>query len=169
MHVKPLVCSLVLIVLSVALLGCTGGGTRRRSAPTTERLGYVLNKHLISIDAEFNPETGYIIPGYTALTVALANKSMRPFRLRPDKDRWQVRDRKGRWHKGINEIQYEAQEAWDRLHPEARRLMEYPVMVPPGYTQTFEIFFKGDLNLAGFRAIRHRNTISGKTYTFTRY
>lgn len=160
---------LLLLILPLLTVSCGGSGRRGRSAPTTERFGYVLGKYNISIDGEYNPDTGHVISGYTAVTVAIANKSFKALRLRPDKDRWRIKDRRGKWHRGINEIQYEAADAWQNLHPDAQRLMAYPLMVPPGYTQTFEIFVPGEHDLSGFRAIQHHNAILGKTFTFTRY
>jgi hypothetical protein len=132
-------------------------------------LGYILPRYNFSIDAEFNPRTAHIIPGYTALTVAIVNKGFRAVRLRPDKDHWKFKDRKGRWHTGITDIQYEAPERWHRLHPRARKLILYPDAVPQGYTQTFQIFVPGEVNLAGFHTLKHYNATLKKTFTFTRY
>lgn len=170
---KRILFALFVISITFGGISCAGGGRANKTSSirgsTQGQLGYVLPKYNFSIDAEYSTEVALVIPGYTAITVAIANKSLKAIKLRPDKDRWRIKDRKGKAYNAINEIQYEAPQAWNSLHPEARRMMEYPMMVPPGYTQTFEVFFPGELDLSGFREIQYYNEASGKTFTFSRY
>ena len=165
---------IVALVVSLPLVQCATTSTSpkepKREMVTENQLGHVLPGYFFSIDAAYDPSIEGIIPGYTAITVAVVNKSLKPLEFRPDTDRWKIKDRKKKWHRAVNEIQYEAPEAWESLHPEARRLISYPVLVPPGYTQTFQLFFPGDdIDFAGFYEIQHYNAGLNKTFTFTRY
>ncbi len=166
--------SLVVTLLGFTLLfsACAGSvpaDRKRTKRSTTNQLGYVLPGYNFSIDADYNPRTAGFFSGYTSLTVAIVNKGFHAIRMRPDKDRWKVKDRQGRWHRGILEIQYEEPLIWSRLDPRAQKIMLYPEMVPPGYTQTFQIFIPGTVNLAGFDRIKYYNATAKKTFTFTRY
>lgn len=162
-----------LLLASTSLNQCATTETSKKTKPdmeTENKLGHVLPGYFFSIDAQYDPSVQAILPGYTTITVAVVNKSLRPIEFRPDEDRWKIQDRKKKWHRAVNEIQYEEPDLWESLHPEARRLMAYPVVVPPGYTQTFQLFFPGDnIELGGFYEIQHYNAAFKKTFTFTRY
>ncbi len=167
------VIKLITLAVGISLLfsACVISGAKSGSKKDvlTNRLGYVLPKYNFSIDAAYDPRTAGIIEGYTALTVAVVNKGFGAVTMRPDKDSWKIKDRGGSWHRGILDIQYEAPEQWHRLHPKAKQLMIYPTAIPPGYTQTFQLFFPGQVDLAGFDRIRYHSGDKKKTFTFTRY
>lgn len=163
---------IVSVVVGLSLVQCATTSPKKPKTEmvTENKLGHVLPGYFFSVDAQYDPNIQGLIPGYTAITVAVVNKSLQALEFRPDEDRWKIQDRQKKWHRAVNEIQYEAPEAWESLHPEARRLISYPVVVPPGYTQTFQLFFPGDnLDLAGFYEIQHYNAGKKKTFTFTRY
>ena len=170
---KQLFCLLSVLCTLTFLTQCAstnnGNSTKKPKAPTENRLGYVMPKYNFSIDGDYNTQTAHLIPGYTAVTVAIANKGFNPILLQPDKDRWRIKDRKGKWHKAVNEIQYEAPELWEKLQDETQKMIAYPAMVPPGYTQTFSLFFPGEVNLAGFKAIEFYSASWEKKLTFKRY
>jgi len=164
---------ILLISIVVLVTACVSSGSKppkKRKLSTKNQLGYVLPGYLFSIDAAYDPKIQGMIPGYTAMTVAVVNKGFEQITFRPDTDRWIIKDRDGKQHKAINDIQYAAPAAWDGLHPETRRLIAYPTVVPPGYTQTFQLFFpKEDVDFAGFIYIKHYNATAKKTFTFSRY
>ncbi len=158
-----------MILLGTACVSTGPNPNKKKKTPTTNRLGYVMPRYNFSLDAEFNPRTARILPGYTGLTVAAANKDFRPLRFRPDKDKWRVRARGGKWHRALVEMQYEAPESWARLHPKVQQIVSYPDTVPPGYTQTFKVFIPGEHDLTGFLAIEFYSGVLQKKFTFTRY
>lgn len=163
----------LLLCFGLIVSACATSGERKKKSTvkkeTTQQLGYVLAGYNVSVDGQFDPKVSDIIEGYTAFTIAIANKSFKPLSLRPDKDLWQIKDRDGKWYRAINDIQFEAADRWEQLHPDAQRLLAYPVVVPAGYTQTFEVFLKGQVDLRGFLAIKHYNAGEDVTWTFTRY
>jgi len=167
---------LLILLTSIVVLvsACVSSGSsnppKKPKLATKNQLGYVLPGYLFSIDASYDPKIQGMIPGYTAVTVAVVNKGFEQITFRPDTDRWVIKDRLGKQHKATNDIQYKAPAAWDSLHTETRRLIAYPTVVPPGYTQTFQLFFpKEDVDFAGFLYIKHYNATAKKTFTFTRY
>ena len=158
------------IVSVVSCVSTTSSSKPKTEKVTSNKLGHVLPGYFFSIDAEYEPKLNNLITGYTAITVAVANKGLIPIEFRLDKDRWQVKDRNKKWHRAIIDIQYEVPQQWAQLHPETRRMIIYPVTVPPGYTQTFQLFFPGNnLDLAGFLVLKHFNDGESETFTFTRY
>lgn len=168
---RPL-CLVLFVACSLLFSACTTSGDpkpKKSKDVLTNQLGYVLPKFHFSIDGYYDARTANMMPGYTALTVAVANKGFQNIAMRPDKDVWRVKERGGKWHKAILDIQYQEPEYWQRLSPRAQQLILYPTEVPPGYTQTFQLFVPGKVNLAGFDAIKYRSGNAKKTFTFTRY
>ncbi len=166
--------TIIMLGLAVSLVaGCVTVGSSGRAKKGKDvrenRLGYVLPKYNFSIDANYDPRAASLIQGYTGITVAVTNKGLRGLLMRPDKDHWKVKDREGKWHRAILDIQYEAPEAWERLPIKARGLVLYPDGVPAGHTQTFQIFIPGTINLAGFDRIKYYSADMKKAFTFTRY
>jgi hypothetical protein len=166
-------CLVFFVCMSLGITACmtTDGEPRskKRKDIRNARLGYVLPVYNFAVDAEYSEVASKMIKDFSALTVAIANKSMQAVQMRPDKDRWRVKDRSGKWRSATNDIQYSHRDAWLALNEKTQRLVSYPLIVPVGYTQTFELFFDGSPDLAGFLEIEYYNAYQKKSFRFTRY
>ena len=155
--------SFILLLLSTLLivtLGCVTvpKNKKKSSGPITAYLGQNIIQYAISIDAQHYTQLDTLLPKYKILTIAMTNQSLGTLRLDPLKDKWKVQDYRGRWHKAINSLEVHDPKSWNQIPEKMQKLIRYPITVPTGFTQTFDIFFPAKkVQLKDFRALRYYN------------
>jgi len=144
--------SLGIILTSISVAGCMGGGGG--STPkTASQTRLNLPNWGIVIDATYDTKLDGVIPGYKILTVALTNRSVDIIKLDQASDQWFIEDAWGKKQKGINSLRLRDPNVWAQLPPKVKDIIEYPGGVQMGYTQTFDLFFPDSIDLQRFRSI----------------
>lgn len=110
----------------------------------------------VGFDVNYDSELDSVVPGYKILTVAYKNNSMNIIQMDPVNDRWIVEDRRGRKMKAIINLRNEDPDTWAALPKRLKMLIEYPLLIPIGTTQTIDLLFKQNVNLSEFRAVTFR-------------
>ncbi|HCU25625.1 MAG TPA: hypothetical protein DF383_11470 [Deltaproteobacteria bacterium] len=139
------------VLLIFALAACSyreSGGPNSGGQARVE-----LHKQGVIIEAKYNPDLDNLIPGYKIVTVALTNHGFDLLKLNPLRDRWEIVDALGQNRRASNGLRIKDPKAWSRLPPQVKELIEYPVGVTVGYSETIDLFFPNNIDLTAFRAI----------------
>ena len=146
----------------IALTACFG---EKEDNPKTSSSAHVdVNKEGITLDAKYDNRLDNLIPGYKIVTVAVTNNGVDIMKLNPLKDRWDVTDAYGKPRRAINSLRISNPQAWSSLPEKVKSLIEYPVGVSVGYTETMDLFFPNSLDLTAFRSISFYNGTNDKKY-----
>jgi hypothetical protein len=146
----------------LALVGCFSAEKKDAKGSSSQRME--LHKHGIIIEAKYDPRLDNLIPGYKMLTVALTNNSVDVIRLNPLKDRWAVVDAYGKPRKAINSLRIKDPQTFSRLPSQVQQLIEYPVGISVGYSETVDLFFPSHLDLTSFRSVSYYNAENKQEY-----
>jgi hypothetical protein len=73
--------------------------------------------------------------------------------LDPLKDTWYVENRRGKKIRAITNLRNKDPDVWSGLPKRLKVLIEYPLLIPIGSTQTIDLMFKNNSNLNEFRAV----------------
>jgi len=98
-----------------------------------------------------------LIPGYKIVTIALTNNSVDVLKLNPIKDRWEITDAAGKNRRAINSMRVHNPSLFGRLPSKMQNLVDYPVGISVGYSETIDIFFPAATDLRNFRNISFYN------------
>lgn len=150
---------LPLIIISLM----TGCFWKKEKPPQTSR-HLEMNKSGIIMDANYDPRLDNLIPGYKMVTVAVTNNSTDVLRLNPLKDRWVVVDAYGRKQKAINSIRIKDPKTFGQLPAQVRELIDYPVGIAVGYSETVDLFFPLRMDLNSFRTVSYYSSDRKKTF-----
>lgn len=107
----------------------------------------------VTLEADYDPRLDNLVPGYKIITVALTNNSFEVIKLNPLKDRWEIIDAAGRPRKAINSIRVHNPRIFSSLPSQMQTLVDYPVGVNIGYSETIDLFFPQSTDLRNFRTI----------------
>lgn len=155
---KLLAPSLSLIILA-ALMACTASDKEPGTSARVELL-----KQGITLDARYDPRLDNLIPGYKILTVAVTNNSVDILRLNPLRDKWEITDAMGKKRKAINSLRIKDPGLFSRLPSKVQQLIDYPVGISVGYSETIDLFFPQSVDLNAFRTISFFNANLDQTF-----
>jgi len=139
--------ALVLILLTACF------GAKESKNPNNSGSRVELHAQGITIDAKYNADLDNLIPGYKIVTVGLTNNGVDILKLNPLRDRWEIVDAAGRKIKAYNCLRIKDPHTFSRLPSRMKEMIEYPVAVPLGYSETLDLFFPNHIDLTGFRSI----------------
>lgn len=134
----------------ISLVACFSSKGGAKSS-TSQRLA--VHKHGIILDANYDPRLDNLVPGYKIMTVVVTNNGFDVLRLNPLKDKWEVTDAMGRKHKAINSLRIKNPSLFSQLPSKVQQLVDYPVGISVGYSETVDLFFPNKLDLRAFRSI----------------
>ncbi len=134
-----------------ALTACFGA--RESSNPKNSGSRVELHKEGIIIDAKYNADLDNLIPGYKMITVGLTNNGVDILKLNPLSDRWEIVDATGKKLRAYNTLRIKDPQTWSRLPAKVKELVEYPVAINMGYSETIDLFFPSSNDLSDFRSI----------------
>ncbi|MBI1909327.1 MAG: hypothetical protein HYS22_04075 [Deltaproteobacteria bacterium] len=157
----------VVVLMLVLFSGCVPSRSSQRSQGPTKisgPSGYMMTPYGITIEARYEPSLDQLMPGYKIVIVSLTNNSMDPIPMDAIKDKWVIETLNGRKLKATNSLRLKDPKVWSDLPKEKKSLMEYPHTVPIGYTQTFDIFIRGNPNLEDFHAVTYKNEAMGMIF-----
>lgn len=146
--------SLVLITSIFALTSCFS--SKDANNPKTSH-HMEASKNGIVIDATYDPRLDNLIPGYKILTIALTNNSADVLKLNPIKDRWEITDAAGKNRRAINSMRVHNPSLFGRLPSKMQNLVDYPIGISVGYSETIDVFFPLNTDLRNFRNISFYN------------
>lgn len=139
------------ILIGFFILSACFSGKEGKKAGTSQRVA--VHKHGIILDAKYDPRLDNLIPGYKIITVAVTNNGYDILRLNPLKDRWEITDAYGRKQKAMNSIRIKDPSTFSRLPDQVQQLVDYPVGISVGYSETIDLFFPATQELKAFRSI----------------
>lgn len=107
----------------------------------------------MGFEAVYDPRLDNLIPGYKIVTVAITNSSLEYLQLDLLADQWWVVDRNKSKHKAILSLRDKNPDAWAKLAPRLRKIIEYPLMVRIADTATIDLLFPNNVRLNEFREV----------------
>lgn len=159
---KKIILSVFIPLLTLSLLTACFSSKDKVKGTTARRME--LMKQGLTIDAKYDPRLDNLIPGYKMMTVVLTNNSFDVLRLNPLKDRWEVTDAYGKKLKGITSLRIKDPRTFGRLPGKVQQMIDYPVGISVGYSETLDIFFPLSRELASFRSVSFYNAERKVTY-----
>lgn len=141
---------LICIPLLPLLISCFKGKDADTSK-NTQQLN--IQKEGILIDAKYDPRLDNLVPGYKILTVGLTNNGYDILRLNPLSDKWEIVDASGKTRKAITSLRIKDPGRFGQLPSRMQQLLEYPVGISVGFSETIDLFFPGNVSLDSFRSI----------------
>lgn len=160
---KKVVIRGILPIITIALLtACFSGRESGKKGSSSHRLN--ISKHGVILDANYDPRLDDLIPGYKILTVAVTNQSVDVMRLNPLKDKWEVVDAMGKKRRAINSLRIKNPHVFSQLPSKVQQLIDYPVGISVGYSETVDLFFPDHVDLNAFRTISYYNAEREQVY-----
>ncbi|MCP5468435.1 MAG: hypothetical protein H7A32_04115 [Deltaproteobacteria bacterium] len=153
---------IVVAFLSLSFLSCYPSAEKQDKGTTNREMK--LHKHGITIDARYDPRLDNLIPGYKIMTIGLTNSGYDVLRLNTLKDHWEIVDAWGRKQKAIHSLRVKDPHTFVRLPDKLQQMVEYPVGVSVGYSETIDLFFPKDTDLKAFRAVSFYSAERKMTY-----
>jgi len=109
----------------------------------------------IVIDASYDPRLDTLVEGYKVINVALDNRSFNIIYFSPEKDAWSVKLAGRRKPvKAIYNLRNQDPKAWASLPEGARNIVGYPLVLPIGGREVFDIFVPDTFDLQKFNELR---------------
>jgi len=130
-------------------------GARESTNPRNSGSHLELQKEGITIDAKYNADLDNLIPGYKIVTVGVTNNSVDLLKLNPLRDHWDIVDATGTTRRAYNSLRIKDPTTFSHLPDKVRELIEYPVAINMGYSETIDIFFPSTVDLTNFRSISY--------------
>ena len=155
--------ALFLCLLSCA--ACVGHGVQPREKKPAAIMvpsGTQIPTLGLAFDVSYDPSTDGVIPTYRIVNVGITNNSLEVIPLDPYTDRWRVVDRAGRKHDATVSLRRENPAVWAQLPVGLKKLIQYPLLLPIGTTQSLDILFSDRINLNEFREIIFESTGLGR-------
>ncbi len=151
------------VTVAALLAACV---TSRDDKPSTSSRVEVPNQG-VTIDAKYDSRLDNLIPGYKILTLAVTNNGFDVIKLNPLKDKWEIVDAYGKTRRAINSLRVQNPSLFNRLPGKLQSLIEYPVGVAVGYTETIDVFFPQHQELTAFRSISFYNSERDQKFDVT--
>lgn len=142
------------------LAGCVGRGVEVRAKkppPVITLAGTQIPALAIAFDISYDPKTDGVVPDYSIVNVSITNNSLQVVPLDPMADKWWIVDRKGKRHAGIISLRRTDPDRWASLPVGLKKLLEYPLMVPIGSTQSIDLLTPAKVNLNELREVVFRS------------
>lgn len=118
----------------------------------------------VGFDVIYDPSLDNVVPGYKILTVAYTNNSMDIIQMEVLNDKWYVVDRSGGKKQAIINLRDRDPDVWKNLSQKLKILLEYPLLIPAGATQTIDLLFKKSANLGEFKMVIYKQDSSGRQF-----
>ncbi len=118
--------------------------------------GATVPKLGIAFDASYDSRLDNFIPGnkYKVLQVGLFNNSFNIIAMDPKRDKWVVETAEGRKsYTAIVDLRLEDPKTWNELSDSARKSLVYPLLLPIGARQVFDLFVPYDAPLESMRQV----------------
>ena len=108
----------------------------------------------MAIDASYDPRFDNFVPGYKILQVAIVNNSFNMIPMDPKKDKWSVVTLEGKKvYPAIVDLRLDNPRAWNALPEKTRNIIAYPLILPIGARQVFDLFVPAGAPLETFRQV----------------
>jgi hypothetical protein len=117
--------------------------------------GATLSPLGISIDGSYDARLDALLPGYKVVNVVLENRSFDIIYLDPERDKWWVKvsDKKAPVV-AIYNLRKQDTDAWSKLPDKAKNLIGYPLVLPVGAKEVFDLFVPTATDLSQFTELR---------------
>ncbi|HKY62855.1 MAG TPA: hypothetical protein VJR29_05485 [bacterium] len=148
---------------ALTFLALTACFSARESGPKNSAR-VELHQHGIIIEAKYEPALDNLVPGYKIVTVGLTNNGTDILKLNPLRDRWEIVDATGQKRKAYNSLRIKDPAIWSRLPGQMKEMVEYPVAVAMGYSETLDLFFPSTVDISDFRSISFYSAERKETY-----
>lgn len=148
------------LVVGVWSSSCVGRGVEpraKRPEPIVSPAGTQIPTLGLAFDVSYDGATDELIRGYRILNVGITNNSLQIVPLDPFADRWWVIDRNGHKHEALVGLRRSDPDVWAALPVGLKKLIEYPLMVPIGSTQSVDLLFPARVNLREFHGVIFRS------------
>ena len=146
----------VLILFALLLAGWVSLGCGIRQSQPKEMVihgGTLSPTTGVGFDVNYDPRLDNVIPGYKVVTVAYTNNSMNILQMSPEKDSWWIEDRMGKKIKAVIDLRANDPDVWAGLQKKLKVLLEYPLLIRIGKTETIDLLFKSSINLSEFKSV----------------
>lgn len=153
---------LIASLFPVLFASCYPSAEKQDRGTTSRELK--IHKHGITIDARYDPRLDNLVPGYKIMTVGVTNSGFDILRLNPLKDQWDVIDAWGRKQRAIHSLRIKEPHVFVRLPERLQQMVEYPVGISVGYSETVDLFFPNSVDLKAFRSVSFYNAERKITY-----
>lgn len=154
--------SVVLLVLGAACFGGASQARRQKPEVIVVPAGTRVPALGLAFDVSYDPATDRVVPGYRILQVGINNNSINVVQLDARVDQWAVVDRRGRTRVAILSLRQSDPDAWVRLPVRLRQLLQYPLLVSPGITQSVDLLFPNGVILDEFKEVHFKSAGVGK-------
>lgn len=152
----------VLLILSLTGCATVRVGKKKPTKQVTGQTGRNIPQYSLSIDANYDPRLDNLIPGYKLLPVVIRNSSLQAIPMNLRADRWVIIGEKGQKYAAMNSLRLKDPVYWRRVPDQVRTMIDYPEIIPIGYSVTFDLLFPENVNLEYFEGIRYYNDALGK-------
>ena len=149
-----------LLLLTLILL--TACAPSRSAQKKTNKIiqgdaGRIIQPYSISIDTKYDSRLDHLIPGYKLLPIVIRNVSLQPITMDVRQDRWVVIGENGKKYPAFNSLRIKNPVEWRNVPEELRSIIDYPEVLPIGYSVTFDLLLSPQANLDYFKEIRYYN------------
>lgn len=108
----------------------------------------------IVIDASYDPKLDMFAPGYKMLNVIIVNNSFNIIGMNPEKDQWWIKTkRQDKKYPVIGDLRSKDAATWNGLSEKARNLVSYPLLLPIGARQVFDLFVPAGVPVEEFQEV----------------
>lgn len=116
--------------------------------------GTLISSAGIIIDGSYDTRLDFLAPGYKVVSVILINQSFNIIGLDPEKDKWYVK-LAGRANAipAINNLRQQDPKAWAQLPEGAKDIVGYPLVLPIGAREVFDLFIPDKYELENFNEL----------------
>lgn len=109
----------------------------------------------IIIDASYDPRLDTLVEGYKVINVVLSNQSFSIIYLDPQRDVWSVKlAGKSKAIKAIHNLRNQDPKSWSKLPEGAKKLVGYPLVLPVGAQDVFDLFVPASADLESFNELQ---------------
>lgn len=154
----------MMLVVGLSLAGCVKQSNAKKIEDVVVPGGTVHPQTGVGFDVNYDPTLDNIIKGYKIVVVAIANRSMNVVPLDQQFDKWLLIDRKGSKHNAIINLREHDPNAWSTLPHKLKVLIEYPLLLQAGGSQTIDLLFEDSVNLAEFRSVSYTSSAMEKRF-----
>lgn len=116
--------------------------------------GTVMPSAGIIIDGSYDTRLDTLVPGYKVVSVILVNQSFNIVGLDPEGDKWYVKlSGRASAIPAINSLRQQDPKAWAQLPEGAKDIVGYPLVLPIGAREVFDLFIPDKYDLENFNEI----------------
>lgn len=157
----------IMVAVCLSLAGCMKSAKSKKIEDVVVPGGTVHPQTGVGFDANYDPKLDNIVKGYKILVVAIVNRSLNVVPFDKQFDKWQVIDRKGSKHAAVIDVRQHDPNVWSTLPHKLKVLIEYPLLMQAGGSQTIDLLFDESVNLAEFRSVSYTSSAMGQRFVIT--